>query len=258
MIIDCHIHLLPHVDDGAKNADMALDMARRAVESGTDAVVATPHHLNGVFTNTRVDILSHIQELRSLLAQNDIALEIFPGAENHLAPELPDALTRGEAMTFADQQSAVLVELPKRTVPVGTDALLYRILGQGLTPVIAHPERNSELLSTPNRVADWVAMGCKTQLTGQSCSGSFGRNIQRTARRWLEQGLVHVVASDAHRPSGREPNLGPARETLARWLGEPNMALLTEENPARLIHGEPLRALGKPQVRRGLFSRLFD
>lgn len=85
------------------------------------------------------------------------------------------------------------------------------------------------------RLKGWVEMGCKMQLTGQSCSGLFGRAIQSRCRNWLEQRLVHVVASDAHRPSGREPNLLPAREVLTQWVGEQNTILLTEQNPARLL-----------------------
>ena len=257
MIIDCHIHLLPQLDDGAKSVEMALAMARRAVENGIGAVVATPHHLNGVFINTRTDVFAHINKLRELLEQNGVDLEIFPGAENHLVPELPDALAQGTAMTYADRGRAVLVELPKRTVPVGTESLLGQILQQEIVPVIAHPERNSELLNTPDRIKDWVEMGCKVQLTGQSCSGQFGGKIQHGARAWLEQRLVHIVASDAHRPTGREPNLGPARQVLARWVGETNMRRLTEENPARLVQGEPLLPLDEMQPRRGLIARLF-
>lgn len=257
MQIDVHNHSLPGIDDGAKSDDMALAMVRRAAANGIRGIVLTPHHFNGVFVNSRENILGRVEALRELIQGGGIDITVYPGAENHLVPELPAALARGEAMTFNDRGCAALVELPKRTVPVGAENILRQIIRQGIIPVIAHPERNSELVAKPEIAARWVAMGCRLQLTALSCSGRFGRRIQSASRRWLEQGLIHVVASDAHRVEGREPNLAPARERLARWVGERNMEILTEENPARLVAGENLVPTQPVSRRRGMMALLF-
>src|SRR3990172_8737894 len=144
-MIDCHNHTLPGIDDGARDMDYALSMARGALATGITAIIATPHHLNGVYTNPRKQILKAILEFQTAIAEADIALLIFPGSELHLVPELPGQLLEGEALTYADKGKAALVELPKRTIPNGTERILEQLLYQNVTPVIAHPERNATL-----------------------------------------------------------------------------------------------------------------
>lgn len=245
-MIDCHNHTLPGIDDGAHDVEMALDMARYAVKHGIQTVVCTPHHLNGVFTNTRLDVLEAVAALREYLAEAGIPLQVVPGSELHIVPELPDRILAGDALTYADRGKSALVELPKRTVPTGTETILERLLYNDITPVIAHPERNGELLCDPDRLTDWVSWGCKVQLTAQSCTGEFGKNIQHQCRRWCESGAVHLIASDAHRSRGRVPTLVPGCAQLVEWIGEEAAEVLGMTNPSRLIGGEELLSI-KPK-----------
>lgn len=225
---------------------MALAMAMRACECGIRQIICTPHHLNGVFTNSRTAILQQIQHLQQHIAAAGLELSLHPGAELHLVPELPQQLLEGSAMSYADLGRAALVELPKSIVPQGTEMILEQILYQGVTPVIAHPERNRALLRAPERVGEWVQWGCALQLTAQSCSGDFGEPLQRICKYWCQRGWVHLVASDAHRAQGRSPDtLATAYPTLVAWLGADSARLLTVDNPQRLLAGEPLHAAPK-------------
>jgi protein-tyrosine phosphatase len=243
-MIDCHIHILPGIDDGAHTFDTALDMARAAWAGGTRQIICTPHHLNGVYANPAGLIRSLIADMRQRLSETEIPIRIHPGAELHLVPELPSRLLDGTAMTYNDLGKAALVELPKSTVPVGADTILEQLLYRGITPVIAHPERNLVLSRRPDQLIEWIDWGCRVQLTAQSCSGDFGERLQRLSRRWLELGWVHLIASDAHRPTGRSPDtLADGRAAVAEWLGEEAAVLLTQENPQRLLTGEELVAL---------------
>ncbi|WP_296805313.1 CpsB/CapC family capsule biosynthesis tyrosine phosphatase [Thiocapsa sp.] len=243
-VIDVHCHILPGLDDGAHTFETAIDMARAAVVGGASGIVCTPHHLNGVYKNPGSLVLHALADLRQRLADADIPLGLFPGAEIHLVPELPSRVLDGSALTYNDRGKAALVELPKNTVPRGSEVILGQLLRHGITPVIAHPERNLVLARHPNRLAEWIDWGCKIQLTAQSCSGDFGERLQRLSRRWLELGWVHLVASDAHRPTGRSPDtLSVARACVAEWLGEDAATLLTLDNPRRLLEGTDLLAL---------------
>ncbi len=239
-MIDCHNHTLPGIDDGAHDTDMALSMAQCAASDGIETIVCTPHHLNGVFTNSRTKILKAVLELRTRLAEAGVPLQLVPGSEIHLVPELPSKILEGDALTYADRGRAALVELPKHTVPTGAEAILEQLLYQNVTPIIAHPERNSELLRHPDRLSEWASWGCKVQLTGQSCTGDFGLHIQKQSRAWCQAGHVHLIASDAHRPKGRAPSLTKARDTLALWVGDVAAEVLTVGNPNNLVHGEPV------------------
>jgi protein-tyrosine phosphatase len=240
-MIDCHCHMLPGIDDGARDLPYALEMARKAVANGITAVIVTPHHLNGVYDNPRKKILKAVMAFRTALAEAGINLEVYPGSELHLVPELPGRILEGDSLTYNDRGKAALVELPKQTIPTGAETVLERLLYEGITPIIAHPERNATLAAHPDRAAEWVKMGCKLQLTAQSCAGDFGRPIQNACRRWAEQGLVHLVASDAHRTGSRPPELARGIAALGRWIrtdSEPAYALA---NPKVLLNGLPLR-----------------
>ncbi len=236
-MIDLHGHLLPGIDDGARDMDQALAMARMAVKDGISVSVLTPHHLNGVYDNPAAKIREQVDQFRAKLDAEGIELEVWPGAECHLVPELPAALADGSAMTVADRRRAVLVELPVHTIPMGATAILDDIRALGLTPIIVHPERNTALRQDPERLAEWVAMGCLAQVTAQSCTGRFGESVRKTAHWMVTQGLIHLVASDAHRDRRRIPQIKPGRAAISEWTNDEVGRLLSEEFPRALVAG---------------------
>lgn len=262
--VDCHNHMLPGIDDGAHDLDMTIAMAERAVSSGIDTVVCTPHHMNGVFRNFRATVLELVAETNAQVASAGYPLRMLPGSELHLVPELPSQVAEGEALTFGDHGKAVLVELPTRTIPAGAEAILERLAYEGFTPVIAHPERNAALAADPERAIEWTTWGCKLQLTAMSCSGRFGKPIQQICKTWVRGGHAHLIASDAHRPRGRAPDLTGGIEALRQWAGDDVAELLARENPRRLASGEDLLkppslkgAEPKRKSGKGMLSRLF-
>jgi len=261
MYADLHCHLLPGIDDGSKDLEQSLAMARIAVEDGIRTIVVTPHHMNGVYSNPANEVMSAVAALRESLLAEGIALKILPGTELHLVPELPEELSAGRAMTIANQKKAVLVELPVHTVPLGSEHLLEQILSQGLQPVIAHPERNSQLRSDPDILEEWIGMGCLGQVTAQSCTGQFGPQIQESARDMIHRGLIHVVASDAHRDRRRIPKLSEAQMQIERWTNAALAELLCIEFPHQLVDGtspSPHRlADALPPPRNQWWRRLF-
>jgi protein-tyrosine phosphatase len=256
-LVDCHVHLLPGVDDGARSLEEALAMARLAIEDGITAAVVTPHHFNGSYSNEAQLIREQVATLKHELSAAGIPLDIYPGSELHLVPELPDALRTGKAMTFGDWGKAALVELPVHHIPIGTQQILESCLMQGITPVIAHPERNAQLCERLQILEDWIAMGCLAQVTVQSCTGRFGSRIQQAARRMVETRLIHIAASDGHRPYNRVPQMAEGRSVIAEWTDEDTADLLTSVYPRSLLRGERMdTALLLVPVKRPWWRRL--
>jgi protein-tyrosine phosphatase len=260
MPIDLHCHLLPGIDDGARDLDQALAMARLAVADGIRVAVLTPHHLNGVYNNPASDVQRAVATFREALIAEGIGLKVLPGSELHLVPELPGELTAGRAMTIANLGKAVLVELPVHTVPMGTEQILEQVIAQGLIPIIAHPERNSHLRQHPEILTDWVEMGCLGQITAQSCTGQFGPQVRESAHHMVTGGLIHIIASDAHRDRRRIPQISAGKAQVSQWTNPATAELLTDTYPQALIEGETpdtdrlLKAL--PTQRRSWWRRL--
>jgi protein-tyrosine phosphatase len=195
--------------------------------------------------DVRPDVVRRRAEhLSALCAKFGFGLTVLPGGDVHLQPELPEILSRGDVLTLGDSGRYLLLELPSHTAPmIGT--LLDVLRGQGVTPVLSHPERNSALCRNPRLLADFVAQGCLVQLTAGSLTGEFGRATRRAAEEFVRRGLVHVVATDAHsaRPR-RSPDLTRAADRLMALGGDGLLRRLLWTNPAAIVEGMDLEGPG--------------
>ncbi|RDV84794.1 tyrosine-protein phosphatase [Ammonifex thiophilus] len=156
-MIDIHTHILPGLDDGAEDLEEALSMARLALADGVTALVATPHVIRGSFFPSRQEILETVSLLNERLAEQGLPLRVLPGAEYRLEPDLPERLAKGELVPLNDAGRYLLVELPSTFVPPYAERVLYELQLQGVTPILAHPERNAELCRRPELLASLAA-----------------------------------------------------------------------------------------------------
>lgn len=226
-MLDLHVHVLPGIDDGPRNLDDALKLARALVADGIEHVVATPHIYPGVFDNTPHRIAEAFERLQTAVTAEGLALTMTWAAEVRICPEIIDWLEH-RRLPLLDGSlvgpSTALIELPDGQIPVGTDRLAGLMLDRGITPLIAHPERNKAVMEQPSRLEALRRMGCRFQLTAGSVIGEFGSKAHATARHLLDAGWADVVASDAHNLSGRKPRMSAARQ----WLQEHYDAALAE------------------------------
>lgn len=260
-MIDLHIHILPGIDDGSRDMEESLEMARCAAADGIKAVVATPHIMVGVYNNSKEKILDAVQTFRGHLQTQGIPLEVYPGAEYMLDPDIPLWLKEGRALTLYDGGKYLLVEFPAAEIPIYADQTFFEIALQGVTPIIAHPERNSKFLEDPDKLLSFIEKGALCQGTAGSFTGLFGSRARRLAVDYLLDGCYHFISSDAHGTERRSPVLSEAcrvAEGYSTGLGK----LLTGDNPTRLLQGRsPVRppTIEKPpsQGKLGFLSRLW-
>lgn len=236
--IDLHNHLLFGLDDGAVDADESLDLGRLLVSAGFTDVVTTPHHRQD-FAPTPEAVAARRLDVQALFDANDVPLRLHGGREHHLTPELLERLANGEAETLADGPY-LLLELPFGSPVPALNQVLFQLRVRGVKPLIAHPERCAHFQNRPEAAREVVDAGGHLQLEIGSLSGLYGAPAARCAEAWLEAGLVSVVATDAHHPRSTREILGRGLETLERKLGTAMLSRLLEENPSRVLRGEPL------------------
>ena len=255
-MIDIHCHVLPGVDDGAKDLNSSLDMARHAVEEGITTIIATPHYKNGNYENTKQQIVQHVTKLNETLTDENIPLTILPGQEPRIYGELLQDFETGQILTLNNMGKYIFVELPSGHVPRYTEQLLFDIELKGLTPIIVHPERNQEIIEHPNILYQLVKKGALTQITASSLTGHFGKKIKKFSLQIIDANLTHFVASDAHNLSGRTFRMREAYEVIEKEYGVNGVYLFTE-NAELLVDGKTVYKDVPERVKKKKFLGLF-
>src|SRR5260370_4685954 len=158
-------------------------------------------------------------------------LKIAMGCDFLLNPENLGSLRADSSPYCINEQNYLLVEFNAISIPPSMDKTLHEIQLAGVRPVITHPERNRILRAHSERLRKWVRQGCFVQVTGGALTGGFGQTSQKEALRWIGEGLLHFVASDAH--NTRTPPLRPqpASHVVLDRFGEEKARAPVLENP---------------------------
>ena len=239
IVIDLHCHLLPGIDDGPGSLEEALVMAHIAVSDGIKTSYVTPHLHPGRWDNDLPKIAAAAQAYREAVAQAGIPLEIGFAAEVRLDYEILPLVEAGRVpfLGALEGHKVMLLEFPHSHVPVGADKFVAWLLARNIRPMIAHPERNKDLMRDPQKLEPFVDAGCLVQLTADSVTGGFGEVCALRAREFLDNGWVSVLASDAHDTVERPPRLAPGRDAAAKIVGDEEAQRLVYDTPLRISRG---------------------
>lgn len=257
---DLHSHLIPGVDDGAPELDDALEGVARMIDAGIGAIVTTPH-LRGSLTRDPAEMerVLAVEDdawttLSEAVAERHPDLRLERGHEVRLDvpdPDLSDPRLRLAGTSYA------LVEWARFRIPPASRDALEGLCEEGVRPILAHPERYSELLEDPDLVESWRSAGALFQVNHGSLVGRYGADARRRAFALLERGWVDLLSSDFHGHTTEPLPVEEAREALEHAGGEEAFRLLTEENPRRVLDDDELLGVPALVVERGLWGRLL-
>ncbi|WP_078556033.1 tyrosine-protein phosphatase [Bacillus alkalicellulosilyticus] len=247
-MIDIHCHILPGLDDGPKNENQSIEMAKAAVTEGITSIIATPHHRHPSFSNEGCTIKDTTELFNQRLKQENIELTILPGQEVRMVGDIAQGLETKELLTLADGNKYLFLELPSSHVPRYAANIIYQTQLSGITPIIVHPERNKELIEKPEVIYDFVKNGALTQLTASSITGHFGKNIKKFSEQIIESNLTHFIASDAHNIESRPFRLQESYMLIEKVFGtgtvyqfQENAQLLLEHQHIAMVQPEPIK-----------------
>lgn len=252
-MIDTHSHLLPGVDHGCPDMETCLEMARAAAESGVTTVFCTPHLPewdDEVIGKARRVVV----EARQALAAAGVELELLLGFEVDGSVAASEEVERLREIAIEGTGGAILLEMPYNGWPMYFEPTIFRLAAAGMIPILAHPERNDRVQKSSEPLARCLRSGAVAQATAGSLSGIFGRPSERTFRHLISEGLISLVASDAHEFWQEGWTMAPIFEVFEGWLTADEVATLTETNPRRLMAGKmprPMRPAAAAEPRRG-------
>lgn len=244
-MVDIHHHLLWGLDDGAKNLEMSVAMAKASALDGVTHLICTPH-ANGQFSFQPEVNAAKVQELQQALDAEGVAIRIGLGCDFHLSYDNIVEAKANPTRFSANGLGYLMVEIPDYGVPQGLTETFYELQLAGLTPVLTHPERNPTLQADLGRLADWMRGGMLVQVTGDSVTGKMGKTAERIAHKLLAKRWVHFLATDAHNLSSRPPRLSEARELVAKKYGRDYAESLVTGNPMAVFEGKPFEPLEEP------------
>ena len=238
--VDLHNHMIPGVDDGARDEAEALSAVKALGADGVKKVVATPH-VDGSVTLDQAALTRRMDELdggwerltRTLAEESGEPPTMGRGVELKL--DVPEVDLSDKRLRL-DGGRAVLVEFPHMMVPPRSEHALSTIRRGGYIPLLAHPERYQGIGSSVAIMARWLDVGAFLQVNAASLIGRYGDTAAATARELLARGWAHCLASDYH--ARGEPRLGTVRTLLEEWGGEEQARLLFEVNPSRILEGK--------------------
>lgn len=252
-LVDLHCHVLAGVDDGPATPELALDMCRIAYEQGTRLLAATAHQ-NERWVNDPERIREATASLTSALNDANIPLVAFPSAEVMVAPDLMAAWQRGELLTVADRRQYLLLEMPHGQF-VEIRYLVEELRAAGIRPILAHPERQADLVQDQETIEELIQAGCLVQVSSGSITRPRTPADKRALRGWFQRGIVHLIGSDGHSPTRRPPHLAAAYHEIVRWAGHAVADRVCSTNGMAILQGLPLKVPGPQPRRTAWFSR---
>lgn len=242
-MIDIHCHILPNLsgfDDGAKNFEEALALIKQGQEDGIQGAVLTPHILGDLDANIDRLYRERFSNFKNQLAESGVDFELYLASEIMFQFGLEKACDL-EVATFNGNKRYLLVEFPQNMYSPQFKDALFNLQVKGLTPIIAHPERNGVLSDNLPMIAELIHRGALFQSEANSLTGRLGRQIRQAVEKLLKAGLIHFIASDAHNIRRRQFKLSSARRIVEDMVGENVAEELFYRNPRKAILGEKIQ-----------------
>ena len=258
-MLDFHSHLMPGVDDGAANIDESRSGLAVMVEQGFTTIITTPH-IRGSMTRRPRELDRYLAELDSAFeALSALAAVEFPALRLERGVELmldvPDPHVDDPRLRLAGS-NFVLVEFPYMNIPPNSTMAIREVCARGVVPVIAHPERYSNMSTNFELIESWRDSGARIQINAGSLLGQYGGTARRLVWQILERGWADYLSTDYH-SRGRCPSRACAAALFERG-GAAQLKMLTVTNPERLLRSEtPLEVEQLDEAQLSLWKKIF-
>lgn len=231
--IDIHTHILPGIDDGARNLDEALLIIKEAIEAGVKEIILTPHF---PYRGVELNKISHqFESFGETVSQRGMDITLNLGSELMLCPELPKLIKDDKRLTLNGKGKYVLIEMPRFEIPIYTSTVIFDMLAHGITPIWAHPERCYDVVKDCRLAYHYRDKGVLLQINAGSLLGMYGKKVRNTAVTLLKNDCGHIIASDVHRANGLTL-LPEVFSRLVKIVGNAKAVDMVQSAPAKVIH----------------------
>ena len=231
-IVDIHCHIIPGVDDGAKNKQEAIKMLMLQKEQGVVGIVATPHYRRGMFTPDINEVNKRYRWMR--MKAQELEIQLFLGRECYADERLPEFLNDHAGYTIGNSDY-VLVEFSSVHNYNMIRKYMLDLIGCGYQPIMAHIDRVPRIANDLKAVEELLAMGVEIQVNAESILGKSGRKTKKWMMELMKRDMIHYIASDSHNVLERVPNLGKCYKYVKRRWGREYASRIFYKNPMKIL-----------------------
>ena len=198
--VDMHSHLIPGIDDGAKDMEDSIAMIKALHELGYQKLITTPHIMSDFYKNTPEIILGGLEKVKARVREEGIDIELEAAAEYYVDENFEKLLAGGDLLTFGGEKKYLLFETSYTSRPMALESTVFEMNAAGYFPVMAHPERYAYLWDkSGDKLEEFKAMGMKFQVNLGSFAGSYHVRAKKTSEILFKHELIDFVATDLHR-----------------------------------------------------------
>ncbi len=242
-MIDFHNHVLPNVDDGPKTIEESMSMLRYASNQGITDIVQTVHFQHPKMEGRNVDfnyLKNQIKILQSNIDKNELSINMHLSAEVFYLPNLIE-ISKNPLVTIGNQKY-MLIEFKSNIFPFGYEDEFYKLQMNGITPIIAHPERYRFVQENVNILETWINRDYVLQLDAGSIIGKFGKNIKEISNIIITNGYIHLIGSDAHNCRKRNFCIKDTYDFIEKKISKELVSFL-KNNCINILNGNPINNL---------------
>lgn len=236
-MIDCHTHIIPGLDDGSKGMDSSIEAIRRMAEGGVSAVICTSHYMTGLYKFSAEEYQAKFRELEQEVKHQSIPVTLYPGAEVFLTAGIVEDIKKYN-LTLAGSHY-VLFETDLNSFPADMQKNIFELLREGFRPVLAHAERYVPVMMKSHEAQEMITRSVYIQMSAASVVGGYGEKVKQTAWKLLNNGWVHILASDYHAHTSYGAFF-EARDKIIKHIDKDMADILTINHPQAVIDDEKI------------------
>ncbi len=257
-MIDIHCHIVPNVDDGAKDLDDAVKMAKIAYNEGIRKIINTSHyHPNFNYIKGK-ELLGRVKDFNNILKLNNIDIEVFIGNELYYSEDIIEIIEEKEFYSLNNSRY-LLIEFPPLNFPKNILDIIYEIKIRGYIPILAHVERYKKVQENVNLIYECINEGALIQVNSSSIMGKNGIEMKKVSDILLYNNMIHFIATDAHSSTRRRPIIKETYDYVVKKYGSKKAETLFIQNPSKVINNEEIYIESpiRYEKSKGFFKKIF-
>ncbi|MCI9039307.1 MAG: capsular biosynthesis protein [Clostridia bacterium] len=233
-MIDVHCHILPGIDDGSRSIEESMEMIKEAYEAGFTNIISTSHYIEESYNVPKARRQELIDMLNSKIEQEGMKIKIYNGAEAYITPNLAE-LIKAEELPTMNGTKYLLMELPMHNQILNLESIVSKVINQGITLIIAHPERYDIVQKNYKVLNELADMGVLFQANYGSCIGQYGKEAEKTLKKLLKANRISFFGTDCHRAGSVYEKMPEILKKLEKMIGKEKLEELTTINPQKLL-----------------------